>query len=214
VKAILKAYRYFLIPYCAFLVFGLFILFLNTKEQIHITINHYHHPFLDNFFYYLTFLGDGVMTTLVAVMLLAIKFRYTILVALSSIFSAIITQLLKHFVFEDHVRPKKFFEGVHDLYFIPGVQNYLYNSFPSGHTTSAFALYLSLALIVKKRAYKFLFFWLALLVGYSRMYLSQHFLEDVCAGSFIGVVITLVVYYILQQKKNGYLEKSLVSVFQ
>jgi membrane-associated phospholipid phosphatase len=36
---------------------------------------------------------------------------------------------------------------------------------------------------------------LAALGGYSRIYLSQHFLSDVCVGSMIGFIIPFVVFY-------------------
>jgi membrane-associated phospholipid phosphatase len=37
---------------------------------------------------------------------------------------------------------------------------------------------------------------LAALVGYSRMYLSQHFLEDVVAGACLGIFCFAVVFFI------------------
>jgi membrane-associated phospholipid phosphatase len=40
----------------------------------------------------------------------------------------------------------------------------------------------------------FLFLFLALLVGISRVYLLQHFFRDVYAGSMVGVVISSVFY--------------------
>jgi membrane-associated phospholipid phosphatase len=39
-----------------------------------------------------------------------------------------------------------------------------------------------------------LFFFCALAVGYSRIYLSQHFLLDVFFGSLIGTIGTLIVF--------------------
>lgn len=40
-----------------------------------------------------------------------------------------------------------------------------------------------------------MWFVLALLAAYSRIYLSQHFFADVYAGSLIGVLTTILVYY-------------------
>ena len=159
-------------------------------------------------------MGDGLTATLVVIMLLAVRFRYALIVGLSNSISALITQLLKHTVFADVVRPKKFFEGIHDLYFVPGVDNYFYNSFPSGHATCAFSLYLALALLVKNKTWKLLFFILALLIGYSRIYLSQHFFEDVYAGSLIAVIITLITFYFIQKSDKAWLDKSLITIFK
>jgi membrane-associated phospholipid phosphatase len=213
-KAIFKANSFFLIPYILFIVLGAILIVANTKAETHLSFNSFHNSFFDVVFYYLTFLGDGVTATLVGIMLLAVRFRYALIVTLSNITSAILTQILKHTVFAEMVRPKKFFEGIHDLYFVPGVTNYIYNSFPSGHSTCAFSLYLALAFIVKNKTYKSLFFIIAFLVGYSRIYLSQHFFEDVYAGSLIGVFITIIVYYFIQKNNADWLDKSLITILK
>jgi membrane-associated phospholipid phosphatase len=41
---------------------------------------------------------------------------------------------------------------------------------------------------------------LAALGGYSRIYLSQHFLMDVCVGSIIGFVTPFVIFFKFQNK--------------
>jgi len=41
--------------------------------------------------------------------------------------SSIFTQVLKRTLFEDVVRPKKFFEGIHDLYFVFKGEKELFN---------------------------------------------------------------------------------------
>ncbi len=213
-KAIFKANLSFLLPYILFLIVGAILIAINTKSETHLGFNSFHNSLFDIVFYYITFLGDGLTATLVVIILLTVRFRYALIVGLSNSISALITQTLKRTVFADVVRPKKFFEGIHDLYFVPGVDNYFYNSFPSGHATCAFSLYLASALIVKNKKWKTLFFILALLIGYSRIYLSQHFFEDVYAGSLIGVVITLITFYFIEKSENGWLDKSLITVFK
>lgn len=151
------------------------------------------------------------MALIVSVMLLAVRYRYVLIVGVSNVIAAVITQFLKHNVFEDALRPVKYFEGIHNLYLIPGVENFSYNSFPSGHATCAFALYFSLALIVKKHTLKLLFFVIALIAAYSRIYLSQHFLEDVYVGSIIGVSTSLLIYRITQNSISNKWDKSLIS---
>jgi len=181
---------------------------------LHIAINHFHNSFFDSFFYYATFLGDGVTATLLSIILLVVNFRQFLIVSVANIASAAVTQLLKHTLFSDVYRPKKFFEGIYDLYFVPGVENYLYNSFPSGHSTCAFSLYCTFALLAKKSSYKFLFFLLALLAGFSRVYLSQHFLQDVLAGSLIGVVAALSFYFLFQKSSRPFMELNIISLFK
>ena len=69
-------------------------------------------------------------------------------------------------------------------------------SFPSGHATTAFTLFTCLALIVPNKLLKILFFAIAALAAYSRIYISQHWLVDIFAGSIIGVTIATGFYFI------------------
>lgn len=213
-KAIFKTNTSFLLPYLIFILLGALLLVINTKTEIHLGFNTFHTSFFDSFFYYITYLGDGIMAVLTVIILLAIKYRYAFIVGVSNLIAAIITQTLKQTAFSDFVRPKKFFEGIHDLYFVPGVENYSYFSFPSGHSTCAFALYFSLALLVKNKTLELSLFFVALLVGYSRIYLSQHFFEDVYAGSLIGIVTSFIVYYIIQKRNRSWMEGSLITSFK
>jgi membrane-associated phospholipid phosphatase len=69
-------------------------------------------------------------------------------------------------------------------------------SFPSGHTSSAFALATSVSLcypqwyIVAPMA-----LW-AITVGYSRMYLGVHYPSDVLVGALIGSGCAVLTHYI------------------
>jgi len=214
VKAIFKTNVSFLLPYILFIVSGAFLLVINTKTERHLGFNTFHSSFFDTFFYYTTYLGDGLMVLLTVIILMAVKYRYAVIVGLSNIIASIITQALKQTVFNDVVRPKKFFEGIQELYFVPGVENHLYFSFPSGHATCAFSLYFALALLVKNKALELSLFFVALLVGYSRIYLSQHFFEDVYAGSLIGISITFIVYYLIQKSNRNWMNGSLITSFK
>jgi membrane-associated phospholipid phosphatase len=69
-----------------------------------------------------------------------------------------------------------------------------FNSFPSGHALSAFALFFCLLFVSRSHFLKILFFILALLAAYSRVYLSQHWLIDIYVGSIIGFLFSLLFY--------------------
>lgn len=60
-------------------------------------------------------------------------------------------------------------------------------SFPSGHTSTAFALATSLSIQCKKWYVVVPSFLWASSVGYSRMYLGEHYPTDVFAGAAIGI---------------------------
>ena len=62
---------------------------------------------------------------------------------------------------------------------IEGLERHKHNSFPSGHTTAAFTLFTSFALAYKNRWLHLLAPICAGLVGVSRVYLGQHYLNDI-----------------------------------
>jgi membrane-associated phospholipid phosphatase len=109
-----------------------------------------------------------------------------ILIVTTYLLSGILAQLSKRLIVAP--RPKAFFEALgQQIHEVDGVNIHLHQSFPSGHTTSAFALMVTLWLLVSKGWLRCLFFLLACMVGYSRVYLSQHFPVDVWAGAVYGV---------------------------
>jgi membrane-associated phospholipid phosphatase len=72
----------------------------------------------------------------------------------------------------------------------PEINTYSYSdgkSFPSGHTTLAFATATTLALEYKKWYITVPAFAWASAVGYSRMRLGRHYPTDVAAGAVVGI---------------------------
>lgn len=68
-------------------------------------------------------------------------------------------------------------------------------SFPSGHTTDAFALATILSLLFPKWYVILPAYVWAVLVAYSRMHLGVHYPGDVAAGIIVGVFSALMVFY-------------------
>jgi membrane-associated phospholipid phosphatase len=69
-------------------------------------------------------------------------------------------------------------------------------SFPSGHTTSAFATATALSLSTKKWQVIVPSYLYAGFVGYSRMRLGVHYPSDVLAGALIGTATGFLVWKI------------------
>ncbi len=200
-KQILKENKHFYIPYFAFLVSSIILLIIYSKADIHLYINGLHSDFADFFFKYYTYAGDGVTALLLFFVLLFFNRKFALSFGIVNLIVGGIVQLLKNVFFNDMPRPKIYFESsAHDLFFVEGVRVHGLYSFPSGHTATAFATFLFLAFYTKNSYLKTAYFVAAFLAGYSRMYLSQHFLIDVVAGAVIGGVVGTVGYWVYKRK--------------
>ena len=86
-------------------------------------------------------------------------------------------------------------------------------SFPSGHTSAAFTLFCLVAILLPRpyRYWGVVFFILALLIGYSRIYLAAHFFLDVYVGSIIGTIFTLIVLAIMNSRAHLFFKKDVLT---
>lgn len=181
-----------------FAVIGAIILGSTSKGDVELWVNQFHDPALNVFFYYITYLGDGLFSVLVVLGLFLRRIYYGILSIIAFLSTSLVTQVLKRVVFDDFVRPYKFFDPSLKLKFVEGLEIHSYFSFPSGHTSSAFSVFLLLSLLSKRTSGQIVCFMLALATAFSRVYLLQHFFMDIYAGALIGVVVTAFVYSLIQ----------------
>jgi dolichol kinase len=86
---------------------------------------------------------------------------------------------------------------------------YPFSSFPSGHTTVAFAIASAIFLKFKRKKH-LLFFILSLLIAYSRIVLGFHTFYDVVGGMVAGTLSTLIFFKIFYRK---FLEKKAINYF-
>lgn len=193
-----------------FLLSGFFILtiltaavFIFPKPRVFIFLNGFHNKFLDYFFRIVTHLGDGIFVIALAIILFfARKRALSFLIVSSYALSGLIVQIVKEWF--PVPRPAMYFK-LHEIeysHFVKDVILHNYYSFPSGHTASAFALAASLAFITKNKNWGFWLLVGAVLVGYSRIYLGQHFPEDVAAGMALGLASTTVCHVLFLRYFN------------
>ncbi len=175
-------------------------LFYFPKGQEFLLLDKFHHEYLDTFFKYITFLGDWpVYIFALAFLFSKLKFRAFYVVLLVSILVPITSYISKANFKQP--RPVHYFQDkpvFNDLQKVDGVVLHTgFSSFPSGHTMSAFAVFSLLAFFaIHSKRQIFLFFSLAILVAASRVYLIQHFVEDVWMGSLIGVMLAYLIFQV------------------
>ncbi len=200
IRDVLGKVKWFIVPYLVVLCACLIIKLIFTRETIYFTVNGMNAPFADFLAPYVTNLGDGITAITIAAIVAFFNYRKAFIIATSYAITSITAQGLKYIF--DAPRPKLYFKDkLSDIHFVKGVDVLSVHSFPSGHTVTAFSLAIVFTYWCKNKAWGIVFLILAMLVGYSRMYLSEHFFEDVVAGSVIGVMVTVIWLYWIDNQK-------------
>ncbi len=195
---------YFAIALVAILS-GCYFLMVSEKVEGHLFVNARHAPFFDFFFTYFTHVGGGTFVIVGSILLSILfwkKYRFGIVVlsSINLLLVAGVTQFLKHFIYADATRPIEFIVSKL-LHTAPGVEMHTSNSFPSGHTAAGFAFFALVSFLYGKNKWiQLICAGAAILVGFSRIYLSQHFLEDTVLGGSIGLLCFLVSYWLVKKQ--------------
>lgn len=152
-------------------------------------------PILDSIMVFYTSLGNGgwIFILLGAVMLL---FRATRKAGASSLTAMVLGLLVTNLTLKPLVsraRPWMVMENFTTL-----VTSSDMNSFPSGHTTAAFAFAVALCVALPRKWAKAAALIAAALMGFSRLYVGVHFPTDVLAGALVGTVCGLVGAWLVQ----------------
>lgn len=182
------------------IVLGIALCTIPTGE-LHLLLNGYHAAWLDIICKHFTIVGEWIPYIIVVGLLL---YRYTDAAFLLTniLASGLICRIFK--LLCNAPRPVKWFaENMPDvqLPLVDGVKMASFYSFPSGHTTTFFALFFSLCIIISQHkkwgnrlasiAISTILFLLAGFGAYTRIYLSQHFALDIFGGIGIGIAIPL-----------------------
>jgi len=196
ISAIFSGNIYFFTGYLLFLLISILFLSSHSKVDGFILLNSYHSQSLDLFFMIYTNVGDGLYS--IGLFLLLLWFRKPLPgweIVFAFLLAGLMVQVLKNIF--PMPRPQTLLENTSYPYFIHGFTHVGNASFPSGHTATAFGTITILSIFTKNKKISLLYLLAAILVGYSRIYLGQHFLQDVLAGALIGVPLALVVYFVV-----------------
>ena len=204
---------------------------------MHLWLNPQHTPALDAFMRSYTLVGEWIPYIVVA-LLLFYKAGWSVFLLADVALCGLIGQGLKYLFDTD--RPLRWFADNMpevQLQLVDGVTMSKWYSFPSGHTTTFFALFFTLAIILSELFHHsnpsdpsdlsdpshqsdpsassrlshsplwitlgiILCFLLAVLGGYSRIYLSQHFAEDIFGGALLGTLTTILLWWGMSRWRN------------
>jgi membrane-associated phospholipid phosphatase len=196
---VFRRIKWLIIPYLLILCICLIIKLAWPRETIYFTVNGINNPIGDFLAPFVTDLGNGWTAIALSIILLLFSYRKAFILATAYAVTSITAQIIKYIFAAP--RPKLYFKDqLTHIHFVKGVDILSANSFPSGHTVTAFSAAVVFTYWSKNKVWGLIFLLIAVMVGYSRMYLSEHFFEDVIAGSIIGVFLTVTWLYWLDNK--------------
>lgn len=155
----------------------------------------------DVFFAFYTQAAEWLLIVLAILLSFTISIRWGWIFSITGILQGLVVWAIKTWI--NAPRPASI--AIENIRKISGVKLAFWQSFPSGHTAIGFLCYAIIGLAITqnwnsnygfeaKRSknhnniLEFGLFILAVGMGYSRMYLGQHSLFDVCIGGLIAII--------------------------
>jgi len=171
-------------------------------------------PLLDTAFLWITRLGEEMILILVfCTIFWCINKKVGYVIGFSFFMSSLLVQGMKIV----HRVPRPW---IYDPTFQPvdgAVGEATGYAFPSGHTQNAAALLGALGSQIRKNMLRFILFGLAILVGFSRLYLGVHYISDVVVSLFIAFAIVFIATKVITDEpvsqKRELLIASIIIVF-
>ena len=102
--------------------------------------------------------------------------------------STLLTQISKLVLLPNITRPIASGIDAHLIHRVKGVEMHQLSSFPSGHTATAFTIFLLTIYLFDQKKLILIGLIYAMLCGYSRIYLGQHFPMDVGGGIIVAII--------------------------
>ena len=148
----------------------------------------------------ITLSGNSGLIFIIAAIILTVfkptrKLGVTALIAL--IFGALFTNVILKRVI---ARERPFADTSSQFFYFwkaaGGLQEGEY-SFPSGHATASTAFGFALFLVANKK-YSWLFLFIPLIMGFTRVYFVVHYASDILGGFVVGIIAATIAYFIVR----------------
>lgn len=167
-----------------------------------------HNQFFDSFFAFFSLKGSSILIWILVILIAVIleerknpgiskrDKKFIIIFSLSFLLTAFISDIVLKNIF---LRTRPFLTNYNHLQLFSTSFNCpLDFSFPSAHAATAFTSATILTFFDKKR--RWLYYIIAVLISYSRIYLGCHYFADVFLGAILGYLISKII--LLINKKN------------
>lgn len=194
-------------------LYSLLVLLLALVSYFYVDIvvadyfNHIKGPIKTLFSQYITKLGKSEWILILSIALYLIYRTKKPSLAQKGLFifasialSGILVNILK-MIFSRY-RPKAYFNDNLFGFDLFGFQTeYIYNSFPSGHSVTAMGLAIAMTLLMPKHKIWFLLF--GVIVASSRFIITAHYMSDVLVGGLLGGLVSYYLYHKYFKLKIG-----------
>ena len=157
--------------------------------------------FTDKVFEYSSYLAEGWIWIPYFIVLVGLYKKDKAFILMNFLISTLLIQFAKNFIFTTAMRPMASGLDATQIHTVPGVEIHTFNSFPSGHTATAFTLFILTTYLFPNKYALSIGIVYAIVCGYSRIYLAQHFPLDVAGGIFVAL-LTLPISIFIREKLN------------
>ena len=155
----------------------------------------------DKVFEYSSYLAEGWIWIPYFIVLVGLYKKDKAFILMNFLISTLLTQFAKNFIFTTAMRPMASGLDATQIHTVPGVEIHTFNSFPSGHTATAFTLFILTTYLFPNKYALSIGIVYAIVCGYSRVYLAQHFPLDLAGGIFVAL-LTLPISIFIREKLN------------
>ena len=171
------------------------------KNEAFLYLNENLGPLADKVFEYSSYLAEGWIWIPYFIVLVGLFKKDTAFILMNFLVSTLLTQFAKNYIFDNAMRPMASGLNATQIHTVPGVEIHTFNSFPSGHTATAFTLFLLTTYLFPNKYALSIGIVYALVCGYSRIYLAQHFPLDL-AGGILVALLTIPISIFIREKLN------------
>ena len=172
------------------------------KNEAFLYLNANLGPLADKVFEYSSYLAEGWIWIPYFMLLFGWYKKDALFILLNFLISTLLTQIPKNFIWNSVSRPMGSGISQDQFHRVEGVDMHLWNSFPSGHTATAFTIFFVTVYFFPKNEVLLIGGIYAVACGYSRIYLAQHFPLDVAGGIMVAILTIILSIYINNKIKK------------